>query len=91
MIISNPPHASERWKPSDYRDPVVGFGGRWLAGFAPVGNTDSVVVVQTHYSAIVDDPGWTLFSRMVKWVGVPLLVGGLAINLLLFFFRRRPA
>ena len=74
----------------DYRDPVPGFGGRWLAGFAPVGNTGYVMVVQTRYSAIVD-PDWTLFWRLVKWVALPLLVGGLAINLLLFFFRRRPA
>ena len=30
-----------------YRDPVPGFEGRWLAAFAPVGNTHLVVIVQT--------------------------------------------
>lgn len=32
---------------ASYRDPVEGFDGRWLAGFAPVGETGFVVVVQT--------------------------------------------
>jgi serine/threonine-protein kinase len=31
----------------DYRDPVEGFDGGWLAGLAPVGETGLVVVVQT--------------------------------------------
>jgi hypothetical protein len=73
----------------NYRDPIPGFEGRWLAGFAPVGNTGYVVVVQTRYSAILEDQ--TLLLRLLTWAGVPLLLGGLAINLLLFFFRRRPA
>jgi serine/threonine-protein kinase len=32
---------------ADYRDPVPGFEGRWLAGIAPVGHTGFVIVVQT--------------------------------------------
>lgn len=32
---------------ADYRDPVPGFGGRWLAGFAVVTGTRYVVVVQS--------------------------------------------
>ena len=35
---------------SDYVDPFAvrdsAFGGRWLAGFAPVGNTGFVVIIQ---------------------------------------------
>lgn len=31
----------------DYRDPIPGFSGRWLAAFAPVGNTGYVVLVQS--------------------------------------------
>ena len=37
----------------DYRDPVGAvlekYQGRWIAGFAPVGNTGFVVVVQRRY------------------------------------------
>ncbi|MDB4973896.1 MAG: Serine/threonine protein kinase PrkC, regulator of stationary phase [Myxococcaceae bacterium] len=32
---------------AEYRDPVPGFGGRWLAGFAAVPGTPYVVVVQS--------------------------------------------
>ncbi len=38
---------------ADHRDPVPGFEGRWLAGFAPVGETGFVVIVQTRYDAAV--------------------------------------
>jgi serine/threonine protein kinase len=42
----------------DYRDPVPGFSGRWLATIAPVGQTGFVVVVQTHHpDALEDDEG----------------------------------
>jgi hypothetical protein len=34
-------------KNSDYEDPIPGSGGRWLAAFAPVGKTGSVVLVQS--------------------------------------------
>lgn len=33
----------------DYRDPVPGFSGRWLAAIAPVGQTGYVVLVQTRH------------------------------------------
>lgn len=32
---------------SGHRDPIPGFGGRWLAAFAPVGETGFVVMVET--------------------------------------------
>ena len=38
----------------DYRDPVPGSEGRWLAAFAPVGSTGYIVGVQTRYEAAVE-------------------------------------
>jgi serine/threonine-protein kinase len=42
----------------DYEDPVAvrhaDYGGRWLAGFAPVGNTEFVVIVQQRYDEAVE-------------------------------------
>jgi hypothetical protein len=37
----------------DYRDPVPGFEGRWLAGIAQVGRTGLAVVVRTPYAVAV--------------------------------------
>lgn len=34
---------------TNYRDPVPGFDGRWLAAIAPVGQTGYLVVVQTRF------------------------------------------
>jgi len=39
--------SSELFVEADYRDPVPGFAGRWLAGFAVVTGTRYVVVVQS--------------------------------------------
>jgi len=49
----------------DYRDPVAGFEGRWLAGAAPVGGTGLVVVVQTRYDDVVA-PGEAMSSRVLE-------------------------
>ena len=59
----------------DYRDPLPGHGGRWLAGFAPVGDTGFVVVVQTRYAAVLQP-----IARALQRVALPLLLlalGGL--------------
>ncbi|OAI49970.1 hypothetical protein AYO44_05930 [Planctomycetaceae bacterium SCGC AG-212-F19] len=60
-----------------YHDPVAKrlpqYAGRWLAGFAPVGNTEYVVIVQHRYEeAILADHG-------IIWTGAAILVGGLLI------------
>ncbi|HET7499920.1 MAG TPA: CHAT domain-containing protein [Kofleriaceae bacterium] len=47
-----------------HRDPVPGFEGRWLAGFAPVGDTGFVVIVQTRYDAALK-PNTRLSRRLV--------------------------
>jgi serine/threonine protein kinase len=43
-------------KTGDYRDPIPGFSGRWLAAFAPVGKTGFVVLVQTPRKTLLDWP-----------------------------------
>lgn len=47
--------------------------GRWLAGFAPVGNTGFVAIVET----LRDDaahPNETLLRRLLLWGGVPFAI-----------------
>jgi serine/threonine protein kinase len=39
----------------DYRDPVPGFGGPWLATIAPIGQTGFMVIVQTNHPDVDDD------------------------------------
>ncbi|HEX6765814.1 MAG TPA: hypothetical protein VF103_10065, partial [Polyangiaceae bacterium] len=43
---------SDLMSSTDHHDPIPGYGGRWLAGFARVGQTDQVVIVQTRYDTI---------------------------------------
>ena len=69
-----------------YLDPFPGFGGRWLAGLAPVGDTGLIVVVQTRYGVVLEP-----IARALKLVALPLFA------FLLFGFtarwlqrRRRP-
>ncbi|HWO25675.1 MAG TPA: CHAT domain-containing protein [Kofleriaceae bacterium] len=57
-----------------HRDPVPGYEGRWLAGFAPVGDTGFVVIVQTRYDAAVA-PNARLWRRLAWWTGGALVVG----------------
>lgn len=65
----------------DYADPCAQLGrkwaGRWLAGFAPVGNTECVVIVQQRYS---DTLGLvrSLARRFALWGGmaVAAVAGG---------------
>jgi hypothetical protein len=57
----------------DHRDPVPGFEGRWVAGFARVGQTDYVVVIQTRYEAIDIVKRWLL--RSFGWSLAVLVIG----------------
>jgi hypothetical protein len=58
---------------AEHRDPLPGYSGRWLAGFARVGQTEQVVIVQSRSSA-VDGPAG-LLTRIVRCALVLLLVG----------------
>jgi hypothetical protein len=69
----------------DYADPVAAhhpeFAGRWLAGFAPVPDTQLVVLVQQPYEEAVA-PYPAFFRRFLEWVigaaaGAAILVAGL--------------
>jgi hypothetical protein len=53
-------------------DPVPGYEGRWLAGFAPVGDTGFVVIVQTRYDAAVA-PNARLSRRLASRTGAVLV------------------
>jgi len=57
----------------DHADPVKGYEGRWLAGFARVGETDQIVIVETRYAAVttLKDYLW----RVVASAGVLLALG----------------
>jgi hypothetical protein len=59
----------------DYLDPMAErdprYGGRWLAGLAPVGNTDFVVIVQERYGAELV-PERPLAREPVLWIAVAL-------------------
>lgn len=73
----------------DYVDPVGSvhdrFRGRWIAGFAPVGNTGIVVIVQQHYEeAMREDPS-TRYLRV--WAFVVLLLCVIALPVWLWLWR----
>ncbi|HEX7842251.1 MAG TPA: CHAT domain-containing protein [Kofleriaceae bacterium] len=71
-----------------HRDPVPGFEGRWLAGFAPVGDTGFVVIVQTRYDAALE-PNTRLLRRLVAWGGgAAFLVWLAACGIFLWGFVR---
>ena len=68
----------------NYHDPVVSlsaevaekYGGRWVAGFAPVENSEFIVVVQRRYSETIPAEWW-------PWI-VVLLAAFLAVAIVWF-------
>jgi eukaryotic-like serine/threonine-protein kinase len=48
--------------------------GRWLAGFAPIGNTGFVAIVETPRDA-ASQPNQTLFRRLLLWGVLPFFLG----------------
>jgi hypothetical protein len=77
-----------------YQDPVATrdgrFAGRWLAGFAPVGNTEFVVVVQQRYDEVVE-PDQKVLLDLLAWAGAALLLGVLCVAGLYWYGVRRAA
>ncbi len=61
----------------DYRDPVAAvvpeYAGRWIAGFAPVGNTGFFVVVQQRFDDAVSLEPTTLWS-LALWSALASVV-----------------
>lgn len=69
---------------NDYVDPVPGYGGRWLAGMAPVGDTGFIVIVQTRYRVVLE-PILTALQR----VALPLVASLLVLSSALWLRRRK--
>jgi serine/threonine-protein kinase len=77
-----------------YEDPVAArdgrFAGRWLAGFAPVGNTEFVVIVQQRYDEVVE-PDQKVLLDLLAWAGGAVLLGALCVAGLYWYGVRRAA
>jgi serine/threonine-protein kinase len=69
----------------DYRDPVAAidpdYAGRWWAGFAPVGNTEMVVIVQQSEARALAADQEVLWQ--LRLLTIRILGGGLALCLVL--------
>lgn len=67
---------------ANYQDPVgrddVHYSGPWLAGFAPVGNTEFVVIVQQRYDETIG-PEWKQTLVMTFSAGAALVITVLLI------------
>jgi hypothetical protein len=70
----------------DYRDPIPGFEGRWVAAFAPVGRTGFVVLVETPRPDAVGGAVALVPTLAVSIMGV---LGLLAAASLVTWQRRR--
>jgi serine/threonine-protein kinase len=85
LVLPEVAPTSDRMLATDanYADPVAAwdprYGGRWLAGFAPVGNTELVVIVQQRYTQAVE-PELTLAWNATFWSGVALAVAALLVG-----------
>jgi len=81
------------WPPvDDYQDPVASivpeYRGRWIAGFAPVGNTGFVIIVQQRYDeALQLDPSTS--RNLILW-SAGVIAAGIFVFLVLWR-RVRPS
>jgi hypothetical protein len=68
----------------DYRDPLGGrdpaYAGRWLAGFAPVGKTGLVVLVQQRFDATVE-PDRSLTLSLSLWGAIASCLGAIFMGI----------
>jgi eukaryotic-like serine/threonine-protein kinase len=71
-----------------HRDPVPGFEGRWLAGFAPVGDTGFVVIVQTRHDAAVE-PNARLSRRLTSRVSAGIVAWSVLFGAGFWGYTRR--
>jgi hypothetical protein len=75
----------------DYRDPVASvdksYDGRWIAGFAPVGNTGFIVVVQQRFEDAVTLPTST-FWRLALWSALASLVALAIVGIVFWRWTR---
>ncbi|HEX9144887.1 MAG TPA: hypothetical protein VGA09_11480, partial [Candidatus Binatia bacterium] len=77
----------------NYLDPVSSvvkeYAGRWIAGFAPVGNTGFVVVVQQRFEDAVSLESSTLWSLAVWSALASIVVAVILLTILWHWARRR--
>jgi hypothetical protein len=66
------------------------FAGRWLAGFAAVGHTGFVVIVQTRADEALD-PEKKLGGQLAKWTGIASAPSVLLMLFATWYKRRRRA
>jgi serine/threonine-protein kinase len=75
-----------------YTDPMSQrdsrYGGRWLAAFAPVGNTEMVVIVQQRYDEVIQ-PDKTLTRNLALALGSALAIGLLFTAAVAWYGSRR--
>jgi serine/threonine-protein kinase len=76
----------------NYRDPVASvakeYAGRWIAGFAPVGNTGFLVVVQQRFEDAVSLEAATLWN-LALWSALASLVAIAILVMVMFQWSRR--
>lgn len=77
----------------NYLDPVSSvvkeYAGRWIAGFAPVGNTGFVVVVQQRFEDAVSLESSTLWSLAVWSALASIVVAVILLTILWHWARSR--
>jgi eukaryotic-like serine/threonine-protein kinase len=71
----------------DYHDPVDARQGKWLAGFAPVGNTEYVVIVQQRVENALESDA-SLPRALLLWGVLALTLGAIGTVVLRGFARR---
>ncbi len=62
--------------------------GRWLAGFAPIGNTGFVAIVETPHDAAAQ-PIQTFLRRLMLWGLLPFMVGTALVAMVMGIVRRK--
>ena len=72
---------------ASYTDPFAEqnpkYAGRWLAGFAPVGNTEFVVIVQQRHDAAIPS------DHAIWWSGAAAMVGAIYLGVIAWSARPR--
>ena len=75
-----------------YIDPVAAthpdYAGSWSAGFAPVGNTGFVVIVQSREDETMK-PEMALVRQLAKWTAISAIPGVLLVLFATMYSRRR--
>ena len=86
------PPPSRMISSDDYRDPAAAqypaYGGRLFAGFAPVGNTGFVVIVQTPYDVLLEDE-MKFGGHLIRWACISAVPGALLMLFANWHPRRR--